>query len=136
MLLEIESNIICFHLYYYIVKFHEYTTLFFMLQGHQYQSVLISFYQLNIYCLYPLGISMDGINLIEKYVNKVKSPSLYFTHIKIIYIIFVYWVFQSIWYICPNGISPHRFFLLVSSIFLFIHLFFQGNFRGFVSLIE
>ena len=33
---------------------------------------------------------MDGINLIEKYVNKVKPPSLYFTHIKIIYIIFVY----------------------------------------------
>ena len=135
MLLEIESNIICFHLYYYMVKFREYTTLFFMLQGYQYQSVLINFYQLNNYCLYLLGISMDGINLIEKYVNKV-NPSLYFTHIKIIYIIFVYLVFQSIWYICPNGISPHRFFLLVSFIFLFIHLFFQGNFRGFVSLIE
>ena len=58
-----------------------------MLQGYRYQSVLNNFYQLNNYCLYPLGISMDGINLIEKYVNKVKSPSLYFTHIKIIYII-------------------------------------------------
>lgn len=127
MLLEIESNIICFHLYYYMVKFHEYTTdTVFMLQGYQYQSVLINFYQLNNYCLYPLGISMDGINLIEKYVNKVKSPSLYFTHIKIIYIIFVYLVFQSIWYISPNGISPHRFFLLVSSIFYLYIYFFKG----------